>query len=112
MNKQPHGTWVGIPEESTLTSGPEYVALLVEWDEPMDLPIDEAIAEAADEAIAEAAAEAAAEPIVEEIAETQVTRKTLATRLDQLPVRTIAVAVGALGAIGLAAWGIHRLRAA
>jgi len=100
MNKQPHGTWVSIPEESTLTSGPEYVALMVEWDEPMDLPIDETIAEAADE------------PVVEEIAEAQVTRKTLATRLDQLPVRTIAAAVGALGAIGLAAWGIHRLRAA
>jgi hypothetical protein len=88
MNKQSYGTWVAIPDESTLITGMDHVALLIEWDEPID------------------------EPVVEEIAETQITRKTLATRLDQLPVRTLAAAIGALGALGLAAWGIRRLRAA
>jgi len=92
MNNHLYGTWVGMPEESTMMDGPDHVALVIEWDEPIDQPIDQ--------------------PIVEEIAETQVTQKTLATRIDRLPVRTIAMAVGALGALGFAAWGIHRLRTA
>ena len=89
MNNHLYGTWVGMPEES---DEPDHVALLIEWDEPLDEPLDEAI--------------------VEKIAETQVTQKTLPTRTTKLPVRTIAAALGAIGAIGLAAWGIHRLRAA
>lgn len=87
MDKQQHGTWVGIPEESTVMNGPDYVALVIEWDEEPGEP-------------------------VEAIAETQVTSKTLATRLAHVPLRMLATAIAAVGAIGLAVWGIRRLRTA
>lgn len=84
MDKQLHGTLIGIPDESTVMAGPDYVALVIEWDEPA----------------------------VEEVAETQVTQKTIATRMAELPMRTIAKAAGAVAAVVFTAWGVHRLRAA
>jgi hypothetical protein len=63
--------------------GPDYLALIIEWDDD-DEDIDAAIRR-----------ELAQEP----------TRRTST-------IRTIAAVVGALGAVFLAAWGIRRLRAA
>ncbi len=69
-----------IPEENPSLNGPDYVALVIEWNE------------------------------VAEDDDTQITQ-----RLHRAPVALLQVAgatLGAVGAIALAAWGIHRLRAA
>jgi hypothetical protein len=67
-------------EETPGIDGPDYLALIIEWDD-----------ENADTLVG-------GEPVAS-------TRRTSTSR-------TIAAVVGALGAVLLAAWGIHRLRAA
>jgi hypothetical protein len=69
-------------EDDPGLEGPDYVALIIEWND-----------EDAPDALASGAL--AREP----------TRLTSTTR-------TIAAVLGALGAVMLAVWGIHRLRAA
>ncbi len=67
-----------IPEENPSLNGPDYVALVIEWDDVAD---DDEITQ----------------------------------RIDRKPTALLQVAgatLGAVGAIALAAWGIHRLRAA
>ncbi len=70
-----------IPEENPSLNGPDYVALVIEWQDVADDDDD-----------------------------TQVTQ-----RIHRAPTALMQVAgvtLGAVGAIALAAWGIHRLRAA
>jgi len=71
-----------LSEDDPGLEGPDYVALIIEWSD-----------EDAPDALV--SGELAQEP----------TRRTSTTR-------TIAAVLGALGAVMLAAWGIHRLRAA
>ena len=71
-----------LSEDNPGLEGPDYVALIIEWSD-----------EDAPDALV--SGELAQEP----------TRRTSTTR-------TIAAVLGALGAVMLAAWGIHRLRAA
>jgi hypothetical protein len=71
-----------LSEDDPGLEGPDYVALIIEWND-----------EDAPDALV--SGELAQEP----------TRRTSTTR-------TIAAVLGALGAVMLAAWGIHRLRAA
>ena len=69
-------------EDDPGLEGPDYLALIIEWND-----------EDAPDAL-----------VVDELAR-EPTRRTSTTR-------TIAMVLGALGAVMLAAWGIHRLRAA
>ena len=71
-------------DEEPGLDGPDYVALVIEWDELADQIENEIAAETT----------------------TPIARPKL--RVGRL----VAAAAGTLGAIGLAAWGIHRLRAA
>ncbi len=66
--------------------GPDYVALVIEWDEIAD-------------------------NLEREITQPNVQIERPVTLRSRL-VRMIAPALGAVGVLGLAAWGIHRLRAA
>jgi hypothetical protein len=68
-----------IPEENPALEGPDYVALVIEWDEADD----------------------------------QVTNVTARDEKLHLPKALLQVAgtvVGAVGAIALTAWGLHKLR--
>jgi hypothetical protein len=71
-----------LSEDDPGLEGPDYLALIIEWNDE----------DAPDELVS---GELAREP----------TRRTSTTR-------TIAAVLGALGAVMLAAWGFHRLRAA
>lgn len=87
MQKQPTTPW--IPDENPSLNGPDYVALVIEWDQIADH------------------LEAGA---VEDEIPTEVTQ-----RIEHVPyalLQLAGVAVGAIAVIGLAAYGIHRLRAA
>lgn len=68
-----------IPDENPSLDGPDYVALVIEWDQ-----LDNQI--------------------------TQVSKPP--SRTPKALLQVGGVVAGALGAIALAAWGIHRLRAA
>lgn len=68
-----------IPEENPALAGPDYVALVIEWDDD---------------------------------AQTQVSAAPTATRFPRALFQVAGTVLGALGAIALGAWGIHRLRAA
>ncbi len=73
-----------IPEANPSLNGPDYVALVIEWEQVAD--------------------------DIEPAADTEVTQ-----RIQRPPTALLQVAgamLGAVGAIALAAWGIHRLRAA
>jgi hypothetical protein len=67
-----------IPDENPSLAGPDYVALVIEWD-----PLENQV--------------------------TQVT--TPPSRSPRALLQVGGAVVGALGALALAAWGIHRLRA-
>jgi hypothetical protein len=68
-----------IPDENPSLDGPDYVALVIEWDQ-----LDDQI--------------------------TKVSRPP--SRTPKALLQVGGVIAGALGALALAAWGIHRLRAA
>ncbi len=81
-----------VPEP--ITEGePDYVAVVIEWEEPNDQAFD---------AIAEQAADVLAE------AEPAPARGTL--RRTASTMRTVALGVGAIGALLVARWAIDRLR--
>jgi hypothetical protein len=68
-----------IPEENPAIEGPDYVALVIEWEDP----------------------------------DTQVTQEVASPRALKLPKALLQVAgtvAGAVGALALTAWGIHKLR--
>lgn len=73
-------------DEDPGLEGPDYLSLVIEWDRIAD-SIDDEIADAADRAPSRSVA-------------------------IPNPLRVVAAAAGALGALALAAWGVHRLRAA
>ena len=68
-----------IPEENPAIEGPDYVALVIEWEDP----------------------------------DSQVTQVTSPSRKLHVPKALLQVAgtvAGAVGAIALTAWGLHKLR--
>ncbi len=65
--------------------GPDYVALVIEWSDPDD---------------------------PDNVASLVSSERFLEPPQAAIPGRAIAAALGALGALALAVWGIHRLRAA
>ena len=71
-------------DETPGLDGPDYVALVIDWDELADTIEDE---------IARASSTAIEEPRFQ-------------------PLRLIVAALGTLGVLGLAAWGVHRIRTA
>jgi len=81
--------------------GPDYVALVIEWDELAN------------------ALEGEREPEPEIMNERETVteipserRPALAMRITDHPLRALAAAIGALGLLVFSVWGIHRLRAA
>ncbi|MBL9014992.1 MAG: hypothetical protein JNL83_12490 [Myxococcales bacterium] len=65
-----------IPEEPPALEGPDYVALVIEWEDP----------------------------------DTQVTSTPGELKLPKALLQVAGTVAGAVGAIALAAWGIHKLR--
>ena len=80
MPKQPFESWPR-PDESPALAGPDYVALVIEWDEPQEAGAPDDTGE--------------------------VTHRVI--RSSGTIKKALAVAVS-LGAFLLATWGIHRLR--
>jgi hypothetical protein len=80
-------------EDDPGLDGPDYVALVIEWDELADTIERENPNQITNEITSE--------------------RQTVTARTTQHPLRVFAMSVlGALGVIGFAVWGVRRLRAA
>lgn len=79
----------GLEQNVPGLDGPDYVALVIEWTDLADDPDDP-----------------------DNVASVVSSEMVLEPRPAALTGRAIAAALGALGALALAVWGIHRLRAA
>ena len=82
----------GLEQNVPGLDGPDYVALVIEWTDLVDEPGEPA------------------DP--DNLASRMSSEMQLEPRPAALTGRAIAAALGALGALALAVWGIHRLRAA